>query len=156
MALSTIELETLLSRDPYLNFGGVLAYDEIPKTVNRNKTCAYVINSDIKSKAGEHWFSVYLDQHRVGQFFCSFGIDAPRKIQNFLDANSCLVHYNKTHLQPIYSNTCGYFVAYHLILASRGYSLFEIINTLDSKNQQLNENFVKNFIYKYAQDGYRY
>ena len=130
MALTTEDLETILNLDPILEFAGVKAYDKIPSKVS-SYPCGFVINTDPSHKKGEHWISIYFDGERRCQYFCSFGTSPFGQTFDFVKANSNSVCYNKKTIQSFFSSFCGYYAAYHLLLACRGYSLLDVIKTFD-------------------------
>ena len=149
MALSTEDLRTILSNDARLNFAGVMAYDELPEIIEDYPT-GLVFNTDSSKKSGEHWISIYFDRNKNAQYLCSFGTQPYGRLLDLLERNSYQAKYNTTQLQSILSQTCGFYSAYHLIVAARGYSLKEIIDTFDVKRPLKNDELVREYIYKYV------
>ena len=149
MALRTEDLEAILSDDPRLNFAGVMAYDELPEIIEDYPT-GLVFNTDSSKQSGEHWISIYFDRNKNAQYMCSFGTQPYGRLVTLLERNSYQTKYNTTQLQSILSDVCGYYSAYHLLTAARGYNLQEIIDTFDIKRPLKNDQLVREYIYEYA------
>lgn len=149
MALTTEELETILRLDPVLDFCGVTAYDRIPTRVYRYP-CGFVANTDPSDKKGEHWISLYFNEQRECQYLCALGTEPYGKLRAFATANSHVVFYNKRTLQNVVGPMCGYYSAYHLLQASRGKTLEQIINAFDEADPVKNDDKVQSYLHQYV------
>lgn len=150
MELTTADLETILNLDPFLRFCGVKSYDTLPKNVS-SYPCGFVVNTDPSYRKGEHWISVYFDNEKNCQYFCSFATEPFGKMYDFIKKNSFKTHYNVRPLQSYYSSCCGFFAVYHLLLASRGFSLLDVVKTFEEKEPLENDRLVENFVYSYIE-----
>ena len=150
MELTTTDLETVLMSDPLLNFCGVMSYDTLPKMLS-SYPCGLVINTDPSHKKGEHWVSAYFDNEMNCQYFCSFAMEPFGKIYDFVKKNSFKTHYNVRPLQSLFSPNCGFYAIYHLLLASRGFKLLDIVKTFDENRPLENDKLVENFVYSYVE-----
>jgi len=83
-----------------------------------------VSNTDPQHRPGRHWIAIYISSDRqFGEYFDSFGRDAPPSFVRFMNDNCMYWTFNETHLQSIASNFCGYYCVYYCILGSRGISM---------------------------------
>jgi hypothetical protein len=89
---------------------------------------AYVVNSDDRGLPGTHWFAIFVTSHGDVEFFDSLG----EKPAHYQLALNCL--YNMKPVQPPGSEFCGMYVLYDLFWRSRGVSMDEITDSLNSSN----------------------
>ena len=84
----------------------------------------YVVNTDSSDKPGEHWVALYFNGLGQCEYFDSFGLP-PRHldIKMFIYKHCRKFCYNKRMIQPLTSDTCGYYVIYYILMKSRGLSL---------------------------------
>ena len=69
--MNSLQIQKIIENDQESKniFGGVLAFDDLPKKV-KWPSC-YIINSDIRSKPGTHWLAVYYNKNgRILWFLC--------------------------------------------------------------------------------------
>ena len=147
--LTNFQLENILKCDPILNFFGVRAYDQIPNYVLQYP-CGYVFNTDKSNKPGSHWVSVYFDEKKDCQYLCPLGTEPYGLLYDFALFNSRTASYNKLTLQHPLSNTCGYYVVYHLIHAARGKDLVSIIDSFGPE-LKLNDERVIDFVHSWVE-----
>ena len=74
--LTTNQLNALADSDPELRkyFVGALACDELPKSPERVKPRAYIVNTHPADKPGEHWIAVWTE-HDSCEISNSYGLD---------------------------------------------------------------------------------
>ena len=127
--LSNIEIDQMMSKYP--EYKGTIAHNEIeskilPQVKPKSRGC-FIINTDPKSKAGEHWQAVYYDARPGGDseidFYDSFGDPADntilkgvKKISDKLQANTYLKFKESLiQKQKNDSSSCGPFCIKFLI-----------------------------------------
>ena len=134
--MNTQQIDAILSSD-YMTknlFRGVFAIDQLPTICDG----MYVINTDEQDKPGEHWLAVYNKE-----YFDSFGFPPQdKRAIDFLETN---VMYNCVSLQPLLSNSCGFYCVYYLLQRARGESMEEIIHTLSKMDSHF---IVKHTLYE--------
>ena len=148
-ALTSRQLEDILSRDRALSFCGVFPYDRIPQRVQRYP-CSFVVNTDDSKKPGEHWISLYFDGKRECQYFCPLGTEPYGRLFDFAKHNSDETYFNRTTLQHPLSSACGYYCVYHLVHASRGFALDDIVNEFSSHALRKNDIRAFDFVSGYT------
>lgn len=136
--LDTATLDYILRIDPVLEFGGVFAYDQIPKKVSKYPR-GYVFNTDRSDQSGTHWVSVYFDNQRNGQYFCPLGTEPYGALYDFVNDNCNKGVYNKSMVQFPLSSMCGYYCIYHLTRAARGFSISDTIKPFRLRNRHTND-----------------
>lgn len=132
-------------------FYGVFARDKLPKRIPK-KPGILIVNTDTSNNEGEHWIAIYLGVHGRSEYFDSFGL-APRSndIKKFLKKNSLNYIYNQKVLQPVFSETCGYFVFYYAHRKAKGCTMNRIVNNLRVYRPQYNSIKVTNFAKQISQ-----
>ena len=141
-------LEEILLKDKMTRriFGGVLAFDELPKSVNY-PSC-FIFNTKPRSHEGEHWLAVFFDENKIGYFFDSYG-QKPEKygFDSFLKKNSKRFYFNEKRIQG-FSEYCGYYSALYLLFKANSISFkfFKIFN----KNFLLNDKKLFQTIKKFS------
>ena len=124
-------------------FGGVFARDQLPKHIT-NERSIIIVNTDRSSGKGEHWVCIYLNTiDGVGEYFDSFGLP-PRSndIKSFLKNNSNRYTSNNLALQPIISETCGYFCYYYAKRKARGMRMKSILRSFRTLRPHYNNHRV--------------
>ena len=122
-------------------YHGTYPMDRIPYLKMENG--AFVINTDNHDEPGEHWLVVYNDNGYV-EYFDSFGRPPlDKRLKSFLGND---YKYNKTELQLLFSNACGFYCVYYILHRVRGYSMDEIINVLKRSDGDF---IVKKFVYRH-------
>ena len=58
-------------------FGGVFARNKIPD-IPKDKTVAYIVNTDPALKPGQHWVAFYITKKTVYSLFDSYGLPLKR------------------------------------------------------------------------------
>ena len=96
---------------------GCFAYDERP--VISNYPSCFVINTQPRSKEGEHWLSMYFDKDENCYFFDSFG-NKPSyyRLYNYILANSKKWTCNLQQLQG-FEPHCGIYCIFFLLFSTR-------------------------------------
>ena len=63
--MNSLQILEALQNDIYSKkfFKGVVAIDQLPKTIKKIKSSAYVVNSEKSYEDGEHWFSIFWDKN---------------------------------------------------------------------------------------------
>ena len=144
-SLNSLEIYETIIADTYAkqHFKGVVPRDKLPKCVFY--PCSFVVNTENSNQSGEHWLAVYYDKKGECTFFDSFG-QSPQfyGLDSFLIKTSKSVSYNSQQLQSVFSNTCGYYCIFFILLKSRDLSLHEILNLFSKSNFNINDFYIKN------------
>jgi hypothetical protein len=125
------QLTEKIKKDPEMRscVWGVFARDELPATLLPG---GYVVNSDDRRTAGQHWMGVYVDKHV--EFMDPLG----KKPQDY-GINLKAVYYSGA-VQGEDSISCGLYVLYFLYWRCRGIPMHVIMSLLNEKN---NDSIVK-------------
>ena len=72
--MNTSQLECIISCDHVLRGRvlGVFAADQLPRTI-RTFPCGFIANTDISSRAGQHWLAFFMRDDNVVECFDSYG-----------------------------------------------------------------------------------
>ena len=145
--MNSKEIFHLMCSDHHIKkiFYGVFPRDKLPKKIYK-KPGIFIINTDSSDKIGEHWVAIYLDVNGRAEYFDSYAIP-PRSndIKSFIKKNSNFCKYNTKVLQPVFSDTCGYFVFYYAYRKARGFKMQNIVSKLRMYKPNLNNTVVTNF-----------
>ena len=138
--MSTTIISNILSEDPYTksNFIGVYPRDQLPTI--KFYPVSFVINTDPAFKKGEHWLGFFFDTHRTCFFFDSFGNNPEYfNLGKYINRFSNNVEFNDDQIQGFFTNTCGHYVVFFILLINRGFSIKKIMSCFDLKNFDLND-----------------
>ena len=140
--LNSHELTAYMVKDPFIRkfFGGVLAIDELEYIVPEPKI--YIINTDPRHEAGEHWFSMFLFD--TPEHFDSSGYKPKPNVANYLMFHGPEYLFNTRRVQSFLSETCRVFCLFYCYFRCRGYSFSDVMNMF-SDNLLMNEAIVKHF-----------
>lgn len=131
-----------LTKKTYL---GCFSYDERP--VINSYPSSFVINTQPRSKEGEHWLAMYFDIDENCYFFDSFG-NKPSfyRLHNYILSNSRKWTYNMKQLQG-FEPHCGVYCIFFLLFISRGKieNFFKAFSNNIIKNDKIFTNAIKNF-----------
>ena len=138
--LTTKSIAKILSEDPYskTSFIGVFPRDQMPAI--KSYPVSFVINTDPSYKEGEHWLGFYFDWNRTCYFFDSFG-NSPEyfNLCKYTKVFSNTVEYNEDQIQGFFTNTCGHYVVFFILMINRGFSIKKIMSCFNLKNFDLND-----------------
>ena len=100
---------------------GVFARDELPNVKKERRPFALILNTDPRSKPGQHWLALYGPKDGPIELFDSFGLH-PRSygLAHLSLTFSCI------QLQSSFSAVCGHYCIYFLYIRS---------NSVSSSNQ---------------------
>lgn len=150
--MQSIELEDIIKKFPSISniFKGVFSINKAPKRIKSK--CFYILNTEIDSNPGKHWFCIVKVAPSKYEYFDSLGVN-DEKIHHLNKYHVFPKHskvlYNETQFQDNTTSTCGLFVLYFLIhrlhnLDLSFLNLLEEIFTVDCKtNETLVETFAK-------------
>jgi hypothetical protein len=157
IGLSNGEVEELCNRlIGHKYFLGVYPADIKPQlffNIDRHNRFALIFNLSNHNEMGSHFIAVVRNRSRV-MYFDSFGRKCLNKsIKTFLNKLSNTITFNKTKIQHVRSNFCGYFCIYFIcscLLQNRSISQciskFSVNDTLsnDRRVVDLLVDFIRN------------
>lgn len=113
-------------------YAGTFPSDKLPKGV-QPVPIAMVMNTDPQGQPGEHWTAIYVDKDGFGVYFDSLGRppSTVNAFEQFLLINSRSWIYNDRMVQNPFLSTCGQYCIYFLTKICRGYTLRDVIDSLD-------------------------
>ena len=140
-------IEEILKRDPITNkyFLGVFARNELPQ--NFSYPACFVLNTEDRTKSGEHWLAIHYNENGYCNFFDSYGLPpAYYKLETYLKKTSSRWTWNMKRVQGL-SQYCGFYCVFYLLLKCRGRSdeFFEKFNSNLNQNDTFISNQIKNF-----------
>lgn len=128
-------------------FLDVFARDEIPKSITSTPAC-FILNTHVRTKPGEHWLAVYIDEENKLEFFDSYG-RAPDlyKLTNYLNNLSKDVSYNRQRIQGN-SQFCGLYCLLFLLFRARNKEkkFFSSFTNNYKKNDKFIIDQIKNYV----------
>lgn len=112
------ELKNFLERKIESKNVFVVPYDMLPSRFSL--PAGFIVNLDSSKAPGSHWIAIFINEHGLASYFCSFGMPPrTRAIQNFLKFHSKAVEHNTQTIQQSKSNLCGEHAALFLIYRFR-------------------------------------
>lgn len=136
------KIDWLLSRilPPAINYLGVFARDQIPKSITTLPAC-YIINTDPSSAPGQHWLAVFHFPTHT-EFFDSYGL--PALAYSFSFPTPLLA--NTVQLQSDFSSACGYYCIAFLFSRAQGFTLAHFVRAFSPSNHASNDKSVFKWI----------
>jgi len=139
-AMTTNSISNILRDDPFTktNFIGVFPRDQLPSI--KYYPVSFVINTDPSYKVGEHWLGFFFDRDKTCYFFDSFG-NSPEyfNLGKYTKRFANSVEYNDDQIQGFFTNTCGHYVVFFILMINRGFSIKNIVACFNLKNFDLND-----------------
>jgi hypothetical protein len=138
--MTTEQIKEILRSDSYskLNFLGVFPRDHLP--VITVYPVSFVLNTDPSYKEGEHWLGIYFDRKRKCYFFDSFGYEPTYfGLDFYMQKYASVIEFNKEQVQGFFSNTCGHYTVFFILLITRGFTFEEIISCFNLKKFDIND-----------------
>ena len=132
--MNTAELSHILtSVSPQTWNVGVFARDEFAEakltTAKQKQKCMFICNTDCSHKPGRHWVVLCIDGQGKNTYFDSYGLPPFHKeFSTFLNKNYV---YNDIQLQEPFTTVCGHYCVLFARFMFAGYSMEEIIHTLE-------------------------
>jgi hypothetical protein len=142
--MNSLKIKAILSNDAAVGpiFLDVFPSDQLPR--NYPLPCAFVANMDPGDKPGKHWVAFHVAANGCKTYFDSYG--KPPNIPTFVKWLGRSYTYNGFRLQSLFSSACGQFCIYFLTHICRGYTLKDIIETLDADDSSANDELVTAFV----------
>jgi len=129
-------------------YAGCYSADTIPKKLPITNFA--IVNTDISTNYGQHWYIALRYSASILEVFDSLGIDSQKK--SFLEKSFHLkgikkIIFNTTQFQKDDSDTCGKFVLYFIVnrLYNLDHSFETFLEEIFVQNQDENEKLVKKF-----------
>ncbi|RLJ22614.1 hypothetical protein DJ031_00500 [bacterium endosymbiont of Escarpia laminata] len=128
--METLQIARLLFRDAHTKD---IVRRVVPKDVLLTQTIdaypvAFVCNTHNRTKPGEHWIALYVDDNGQGEYFCSYGLP-PRHVEfrRFMNKHCVEWTHNSKRLQSPVSNVCGQYCVAYLMFRCRGLPMKEFV-----------------------------
>ena len=145
--LTTNQLNALADSDPELRkyFVSALACDELPESPERVKPRAYIVNTHLADKPGEHWRAVWTE-HDSCEILDSYGLDLTT--YEFLTPFIVwlnrwpYVRKNTRALQSVKTASCGNYAIIYLMCKARRKSMDEFFSMFSKKDYVGNDDKV--------------
>ena len=146
--MNTSQLECIISCDHVLRGRvlGVFAADQLPRTI-RTFPCGFIANTDISSRAGQHWLAFFMRDDNVVECFDSYGQNPGvynGLFMTWIHRHAKNVLLSEQRLQSDYSNVCGLYAVYFLRQRLLGESMDQILDTFNISDTEVNDNFILN------------
>ena len=150
VATDNTQLDALANQDPYLKKVYEVSFpcDLLPRSPNKAKPTAYIVNTDPAGQPGQHWIALWT-QNNVCEVMDSYGLPLEwyRTTRPIIDwITSHWKHWvtNGTTLQGLHSYACGRYCITYLKMKARGGSLQDFL-ALFSEQQtcQMREKVIK-------------
>ena len=103
----------------------VVALDELPDSLPR-LPAYFVVNTQKKTQAGEHWFAVRVDEKKRGEVFDSLGRQV--LVTDWMNNHCISWSRNVQRLQSKHSSMCGVYAIYYVLFRKRFASLQDFID----------------------------
>lgn len=144
--MNTNQLRRNLGRNS--SFNGVYPRDIFVSTPLENGI--HIVNTDISSSPGEHWFVVEI-YGRNAFIFDSYGALSPigscRDVIRHIARHTSNINMNIPTLQSLDTNVCGDYCLLYAVARERGHSVTEILlRLLHFQTSHLRDHVVRNFI----------
>lgn len=145
--LSTCDIESILSK--YDIYSGTFASDTFKLQSNKEKQ-AFIINTADSTSSGVHWIALIKTDAKC-IFFDSFGLPIYTKsiLQNLKHENIFNYRYNSIQVQPMASNTCGYYCIAFILSFLNGFTYEKFLSFFFydvSKNDKICYDFIGKYI----------
>lgn len=139
-------VESILEKDPITSksFIGALARNELPTKI-KYPTC-FILNTQPRHKAGEHWLALYFDKYKTCYFFDSYGLHPNHyKLTKYIKKHADICKFSKRRLQGS-SNYCGMYCIQFLKFKLRNKSK-DFFDKFYS-NYEKNDDYIEKFLNK--------
>ena len=150
MELDSNQISKLLSSDKSLNFLGVFALDEIPKTIDTRKPVCLIFNSDDSTREGEHWIPIIFSNGTC-IYLDSLGISPFQPVTSIIQKHSDRCVFNKNLIQNPNAGLCGFYAVYFCKKTTVDVPKLErILKPFSPHRLHQNDKFVMEWVTKYA------
>ena len=142
--MNTLEISNYMQN--FKNFKGVYPRDLL--TFSLSKNTGIIVNTDLSTKPGEHWVSIYKNKDNEIIYFDSFGFPPlHEEIIRFIIKNCDNGwYYNTITYQSVYQDTCGMYCIYFITCMLR-HGKYENFQTIFRANPDFNDILAK-ILYK--------
>jgi len=143
--MNTVQIEKILKKKCGDNFLGVFAKDALPLSLPPQRPLLLVCNTDVKTRPGAHWISIYIGKDKTAEYFDSFGYIPEKEFEHFMNKHCTKWTFNSRQLQSLVSYFCGHYCIFYCLYKCIGYEMNSILKcfTVDTG---VNDWFVHNFV----------
>jgi hypothetical protein len=119
--------------------------DYLPASIS-SRPSFYIVNTDNSDGKGRHWVAFYFPPKGPPEFFDSLGRRPDfyhDRFRAILICNDGGYMYNECRLQAPNTVSCGGYCIYYVHLRSQGYSMHDIVSSMNSLDYWANEKLIK-------------
>ena len=128
-------------------FHGTFPSDKLPNKRLRNLPAAFVVNLSPSNERGTHWIAIFIDKHRNGYYFDSFGNPPVNgNISRFLQVQTNKMYFSKAILQSTNSSVCGGYAICFILFMLHNPSNYIRFQNFFTCNQYINDYCIKKTI----------
>ena len=144
--MNTDDIFKLLAKRCKYKLLGIFPCDRLPNQLPPRRPLLLVCNTDPHDKPGEHWITIYLGENATGEYFDSFGNDAPAVFCKYLDKHCATWTSNAMQAQSVLTKFCGHYCVFYCLFKCLDYSMEQILNCFSSTDTTLNDFMVHKFV----------
>lgn len=152
--MNTSQLECCIDCDMLLKqyVVGVFPIDRLPRDCAKYP-CGFIVNTDVHSKPGTHWISLYVEKNGTLEVFDSYG-KSPSYYNNcltkWINIHSFVARSNHRRIQGDFSNVCGMYCLHYLHQRLAGRSMEDIVHRFSDTDYRFNDQFIfEYFVHAY-------
>ena len=138
--MNTIALQGLLMSDPKTERGHVCALNELPTRITE-VPALYIVNSQPRTKRGQHWLALYIPENGPIEFF-----DSLERHPSYYQLDVMNFITNEHRYQQVGTRSCGHYFYYYLYQRCTGRSMRDILKDFDVEDLDKNETLVTDFV----------
>jgi len=126
-------------------FMGVFARDRLPLQLPQRRPLLLICNTDPHDEPGEHWIAMFIGNNAKGEYFDSYGRDAPLIFKNYLNRYCTNWIKNDVRVQSVLSSFCGHYCAFYCLFKAHDHDMRSIVNCF-TDDMSANDAMVHRFV----------
>ena len=152
VALTDQQLSYLAKQDLCLKpvFYETVSCDGLPKSPNKDKPRAYIVNTDPQDQPGQHWIALWT-QNNVCEVMDSYALPLnvypqAKPLKQWVTKHWKYVVTNGKSLQGLHSQACGHYALMYLKIKTAGGTLQDFVKHFSDYNRVNNDHLVGQFV----------
>lgn len=126
-------------------FLGVFPITKLPHRLKQYPTFL-IINTQAHNLGGEHWYTVFISDKRIGEIFDSAARPVDRRLKRWLTSFTRTWTRNRRAFQAPFSTLCGAFALYYILNRLHHSSMKSVL--FPYRNKAINDRFVLDFFHQ--------
>lgn len=142
--MNTLQINRIMTLNRITNnfYRGCFPSNQIPPPKSPFPN-SFIINTEPAGREGAHWVALFIPRQKECYYFCSYALDPPKEIAEYLRSNFGKIQRNVYGFQSIRAKNCGKYCIIFCYFMSQGWKFEKFIKFISEFENS--DHFVNKF-----------